>query len=121
MIVQSFSRRQEGKQNIVFTCPDRDAPHAKRQSWHSPQWTRSKSTKACHIKRDVAKVSVIGVGMKFPCGRRASTMFSALVRQGHQHPGHLDLGDQDLRPDRCSQYTELAVRALHTAYGLDSD
>ena len=44
----------------------------------------------------VVKVSVIGVGMRSHAGV-AQTMFAAARREGHQHPGDLDLGDQDQR------------------------
>jgi hypothetical protein len=39
--------------------------------------------------------------------------------EGHQHPRHHHLGDQDFRADRRRLYTELAVRTLHSLYGLD--
>ena len=40
-------------------------------------------------------------------------------RQGRQHPRDHDLGDQVLGADR-RRYAELAVRTLHTLYGLDA-
>ena len=44
----------------------------------------------------VVKVSVIGVGMRSHAGV-AQTMFAGARRERHQHPGDLDLGDQDQR------------------------
>ena len=40
-------------------------------------------------------------------------------REGHQHPGDLDLGDQDQRADRRGIHRAGRAR-LHTAYGLDA-
>ncbi len=45
---------------------------------------------------NVAKVSIIGIGMRAPSGRRPDHVPHA-VRQGHQHPGDLDVGDQSER------------------------
>ena len=45
---------------------------------------------------DVAKVSVIGVGMRSHAGV-AAQMFKALGRERHQYPGHHHFGDQDQR------------------------
>jgi aspartate kinase len=114
MIVQSQSR-QEGKQNIVFTCPDRDAPKAR---------DILETTRATHeydellIKRDVAKVSVIGIGMKSQVGV-ARTMFSALAAKGINIEA-ISTSEIKISVLIDSQYVELAVRALHTAYGLDA-
>jgi len=114
MIVQSQSR-QEGKQNIVFTCPDRDAPRAN-DMLHA---AHDKITfDELHIKRDVAKVSVIGIGMKSQVGV-ARTMFSALATKGINIEV-ISTSEIKISVLIDAQYVELAVRALHTAYGLDA-
>jgi aspartate kinase len=114
MIVQSQSR-QEGKQNIVFTCPDRDAKRA-------GDILRAAGDKIVfdevHIKRDVAKVSVIGIGMKSQVGV-ARTMFSALAAKGINIEV-IATSEIKISVIIDAQYVELAVRALHTAYGLDA-
>ncbi len=114
MIVQSQSR-QEGKQNIVFTCPDRDAPRAEDvlQTAHT-----NLEYDELHIKRDVAKVSVIGIGMKSQVGV-ARTMFSALAAKGINIEV-ISTSEIKISVLIDAQYVELAVRALHTAYGLDA-
>ncbi len=114
MIVQSQSR-QEGKQNIVFTCPDRDARRA--QDILEAAHEKIK-TDEIHIKRDVAKVSVIGIGMKSQVGV-ARTMFSALAAKGINIEV-IATSEIKISVIIDSQYVELAVRALHTAYGLDA-
>lgn len=67
---------------------------------------------------DVAKISVVGVGMRSHAGV-ANTMFSALAAKG------INIQVISTSEIKVSvligvEYTELAVRALHTAYGLDA-
>jgi aspartate kinase len=66
---------------------------------------------------DLVKISVIGSGMRSHVGV-ASTMFKALAERG--------INIQVITTSEIkvsilidAEYTELAVRALHTAYGLD--
>jgi aspartate kinase len=66
---------------------------------------------------DVAKISVVGVGMRSHSGV-ANTMFRALAEKG------INIQVISTSEIKVSvlvgvDYTELAVRALHTAYGLD--
>ncbi|NWG53995.1 MAG: aspartate kinase [Hydrogenophilaceae bacterium] len=114
MIVQSEAR-QAGRQNIVFTCPDRDAPRAA----ETIDAARAKiGVEDIHIKRDVAKVSVIGIGMRSQVGV-ARTMFAALAQKGINIEA-IATSEIKISVLIDAQYTELAVRALHTAYGLDA-
>ena len=94
MIVQA-SATTEGRQNIVFTCPDRDAAHARHGWTLGPDRIGYESLD--RRRADVAKVSVIGVDMRSHAG--VANQVPGAVRQGHQHPGHFHLGNQDLRPD----------------------
>ena len=66
---------------------------------------------------DVAKISVVGIGMRTHAGI-ASTMFAALAEKGIniQVISTSEIKVSVLVP---ADYIELAVRALHTAYGLD--
>jgi aspartate kinase len=114
MIVQSESR-QEGRQNIVFTAPDREALRAQ------DALTSGRDAigyQDIHLRRDVAKVSVIGVGMRSHVGV-ARTMFSALAAKGINIEA-ISTSEIKISVLIDAQYTELAVRALHTAYGLDA-
>jgi aspartate kinase len=114
MIVQSEAR-QPGRQNIVFTCPDRDAPRAA----ETVEAAREKlGVEEIHIRRDVAKVSVIGIGMKSQVGV-ARTMFAALAQKGINIEA-IATSEIKISVLIDAAYTELAVRALHTAYGLDA-
>jgi aspartate kinase len=114
MIVQSEAR-QEGRQNIVFTCPDRDAPRAA----ETIEGVKAKiGVEEIHIRRDVAKVSVIGIGMRSQVGV-ARTMFAALAKKGINIEA-IATSEIKISVLIDAAYTELAVRALHTAYGLDA-
>ncbi len=67
---------------------------------------------------DVAKISVVGVGMRSHAGV-ARTMFSALAAKGINIQV-ISTSEIKVSVLIGAEYTELAVRALHTAYGLDA-
>jgi len=67
----------------------------------------------------VAKISVVGVGMRSHAGV-ASTMFTALADRGINIQA-ITTSEIKVSVLIEEDYTELAVRVLHTAYGLDSD
>ena len=63
---------------------------------------------------DVAKVSVVGIGMRSHAGV-AAKMFQFAGRQGHQHPGDHDIGNQGQCTDRRGLY---GARGAGPAPGL---
>ncbi len=67
----------------------------------------------------VAKISVVGVGMRSHAGV-ASTMFKALAARGINIQA---ISTSEIKVSVLIEedYTELAVRVLHTAYGLDAE
>ena len=67
----------------------------------------------------MVKVSAIGVGMRSHAGV-AQRMFDALAQKGINI--HV-ISTSEIKVSVLidSAYTELAVRSLHTAYGLDAD
>ncbi len=67
----------------------------------------------------VAKISVVGVGMRSHAGV-ASTMFTTLGERGINIQA---ISTSEIKVSVLIEedYTELAVRVLHTAYGLDAD
>ena len=67
---------------------------------------------------DVAKVSVIGVGMRSHAGV-AQRMFSALAEKGINIHA-ISTSEIKVSVLISEEYTELALRSLHTAYGLDA-
>ena len=68
---------------------------------------------------NVVKVSVIGVGMRSHAGI-AQRMFQALAEKGINIQV-ISTSEIKISVLVAEEYTELAVRALHTAYGLDSN
>ena len=114
MIVQSHARA-EGAANMEFTVGKRDAARAveivaaaKAAIGYQDMTTNE----------DVAKVSVIGVGMRSHAGV-AKTMFQALADKG-VNIQVISTSEIKISVLIDAAYTELAVRALHAAYGLDA-
>jgi len=68
---------------------------------------------------NVVKVSVIGVGMRSHAGV-ATRMFAALAEKGINIQV-ISTSEIKISVLIAADYTELAVRALHTAFGLDAD
>jgi aspartate kinase len=66
---------------------------------------------------EVAKISVVGIGMRSHAGV-ANTMFRALAEKGI-NISVISTSEIKVSVLIGADYTELAVRALHTAYGLD--
>ena len=68
---------------------------------------------------NVAKISVVGTAMRTQPGV-AKTMFETLASKGvNMHV--ISTSEIKISVLIDSEYTELAVRSLHTAYGLDDD
>ncbi len=68
---------------------------------------------------NVVKVSVVGVGLRSHAGI-AQRMFKALAEKGINIQV-ISTSEIKISVLVAEEYTELAVRALHTAYGLDAD
>ena len=67
----------------------------------------------------VAKISVVGVGMRSHAGV-AATMFKALADRGINIQA-ISTSEIKVSVLIDEDETELAVRVLHTAYGLDAE
>lgn len=67
---------------------------------------------------DVVKISVIGVGMRSHAGV-AQTMFQTLAEKGINIQV-ISTSEIKISTLVAEEYAELAMRALHTAYGLDA-
>ena len=66
---------------------------------------------------NVVKISVIGVGMRSHAGV-AKVMFQTLAERGINIQV-ISTSEIKVSVLIAAEYTELALRALHTAYGLD--
>ncbi len=113
MIVQSHAR-SEGAANMEFTVGKRDAGRTVDILRSSQQDIGFEDVQ---LNEDVAKVSVIGVGMRSHAGV-AKTMFTALAEKG-VNIQVISTSEIKISVLIDEAYTELAVRALHAAYGLD--
>jgi aspartate kinase len=113
MIVQNVS--SDGAfANLTFTLPRKDLRKA------IDVLNGIKSTldfQELTHSADVAKVSVVGIGMRSHAGV-AAKMFKSLADKGINIQA-ITTSEIKISVLIDEAYTELAVRALHTAYGLD--
>ncbi|AKJ03309.1 aspartate kinase [Archangium gephyra] len=112
LIVQTASK--EGKTDLSFTVGKTDLVKAKEVV---ERVAREVNAGGVETDGDVAKVSIVGVGMRNHSGV-AAKMFQILASEGI----NIQLISTSEIKVSCliqSKYTELAVRALHTAFGLD--
>jgi len=112
MIIQNASR--DGTTDVTFTIPKTDLDQTLAILDAVQHKIEAKSVK---YDTNVAKVSVVGVGMRNHSGV-ASTMFQALCDENI----NIKLIATSEIKITClidEKYLELAVRALHTAFGLD--
>ncbi|HEY0101963.1 MAG TPA: aspartate kinase [Brevundimonas sp.] len=114
MIVQSQSRTP-GTVNLTFTTGRRDAARAA-ELMRSAQ--SELGFEEIRVDEDVAKVSVVGVGMRSHAGV-AQTMFRALADKGVKFQA-ISTSEIKISVLIDAAYAELAVRALHSAYGLEA-
>ncbi|MEZ5954962.1 MAG: aspartate kinase [Hyphomonas sp.] len=115
MIVQANARGPE-RANMVFTCTDRDSPFARETL---EKLKDEIGFESMDVTRDVSKVSIVGVGMKSHTGV-AETMFRALAEK-NINIDVISTSEIKISVLIEASYTELAVRALHTAFGLDAE
>jgi aspartate kinase len=112
MIVQNISA--DGFTDITFTVPNVDYERAR------AVLEKAKAEigfKAMEGANDVVKVSVIGVGMRTHAGVAASA-FKALAAKGINIRA-ISTSEIKISILIDAAYTELAVRTLHSLYGLD--
>ena len=69
-------------------------------------------------KDDVSKISLVGIGMRSHAGV-AATMFETLAKKGINIQV-IETSEINISVLVASEYTELAIRALHSVYGLDA-
>jgi len=112
MIVQGISR-SDNTANLTFTVGARD---------HDAAITALEAVKedigfnAIKSDTNVAKISIIGIGMRSHTGV-AQTMFEALADKGI-NVEVIATSEIKISVLIDEEYTELAVRALHSAFGL---
>ena len=114
MIVQNVT--EDGKQtDLTFTVPKADLPRALELVNTAPGMPKFEKL---HTDSGVAKISVIGVGMRSHAGV-AAEMFKTLAEKSINI---IVISTSEIKISVLIEesYIELALRALHTAYGLDA-
>lgn len=115
MIIQNVGR-EKGETDVTFTLPRADLPRALKLLEEAK--ADIGFNRVLH-DTTVAKISVVGVGMKSHAGV-AATMFKALADRGINIEA-ISTSEIKVSVLINEDFTELAVRVLHTAYGLDAD
>ena len=115
MIIQNIAK-DKGETDVTFTVPAADLP---------------RTTALLEERKDeigyyrlisddkVSKISVVGVGMRSHAGV-AATMFKSLADRGINIQA-ISTSEIKVSVLIDADETELAVRVLHTSYGLDSE
>ena len=114
MIVQNTAA--DGTTDMTFTIGKTDLPRS-----HAALMAIRDQVGWSDVLEDpnVAKISVVGVGMRSHAGV-ANTMFRALADKAINIQV-ISTSEIKVSVLIAAEYTELAVRALHTAYGLDAN
>lgn len=112
MIVQNVS--SDGKAaDISFTVPKTDSKKALKIT---EGIAKELGAKSVALRDDIAKISIVGVGMRTHSGV-AAKMFETLSKHG---VNILMISTSEIKVSCVidSKYTELAVRVLHDVFGL---
>ncbi len=112
MIIQNISH--QGATDITFTVPKTDCKKALKII---EGVAKDINARGVSHNTNIAKVSIVGVGMRSHTGV-ATTMFDTLAREGI----NIEMISTSEIKVSCvisDKYTELAVRILHEAFGLD--
>jgi aspartate kinase len=114
MIIQNISP-DGSKTDMTFTIPRGDSTLTK------SVLEKIEDLKNIEIRIDsnISKVSVVGIGMHSHSGV-ATTMFSTLAERGINILA-ITTSEIKISVLIAEEYTELAVRSLHNAFGLDKD
>jgi aspartate kinase len=112
MIIQNIG--EGGLTDMSFTVPKTDA---KKILEVMKKVVAEIGAKSVNVKEDIAKISIVGVGMRSHSGV-AAQMFSSLAKEGINI---LMISTSEIKISCVieAKYTELAVRVLHDAFGLE--
>jgi aspartate kinase len=114
MIIQNIAK-DKGETDVTFTVPKADLPRTQ-----ALLEERKEAIGFFRMISDdrVAKISVVGVGMRSHAGV-AATMFKSLADRGINVQA-ISTSEIKISVLIDTDETELAVRVLHSAYGLDA-
>jgi len=113
MIVQNISEAG-AVTNITFTVPENELDKTMNA-------LKIDDLKGAQIRTDanITKISVVGIGMRSHAGV-AQTMFRTLANKGINIQV-ISTSEIKISVIVAKEYLELAVRSLHSAYGLDQE
>lgn len=112
MIVQNISSDRKAA-DISFTVPKTDSKRALKLT---EDIAKELEARGVNLKEDIAKISVVGVGMRTHSGV-AAQMFETLAKHGINI---MTISTSEIKVSCLvdAKYTELAVRVLHDAFEL---
>jgi aspartate kinase len=112
MIIQNVG--EGGLTDMSFTVPKTDA---KKTAEVMKKIVAEIGAKGVSVKEDIAKVSIVGVGMRSHSGV-AARMFSAFAKEGINI---MMISTSEIKISCVidAKYTELAVRVLHETFEMD--
>jgi len=112
MIIQNIG--EGGLTDMSFTVPKTDS---KKIMEVMKKVVAEIGARGVNLKEDIAKVSIIGVGMRSHSGV-AAKMFSTLARE---RINIMMISTSEIKISCVieAKYTELAVRVLHEAFEMD--
>jgi aspartate kinase len=113
VIVQNVSG-DGSSADISFTVPKADCNKAMQ---HTEQAAKELGAKGVSVRDDLAKISIVGVGMRTHSGV-AAEMFETLAKHG---VNIMAISTSEIKISCLveAKYTELAVRVLHEHFRLD--
>ena len=116
MIVQNVSVRESGATDLTFTCPRGDATKAELALRRIEKVVDFKDI---DTDENIGKISLVGAGMRSHPGVSA-TFFKAIADAGVNVEM---ISTSEIRISVVTRATdaEKAVKAIHTAFGLDAD
>ena len=112
MIIQNIGA--DGKTDLSFTVHRREFNHAMKAVRSAAAEVQAEAVRGA---RDIAKVSIVGIGMKSHAGV-ARRMFDALAEEGINIQ-MISTSEIKVSVVIDEKYLELSVRALHKAFALD--
>jgi aspartate kinase len=112
IIVQTA--QQDGRADLSFTVGRADLPAARDTM---DRLVSELGLRGVESDDQIAKISIVGVGMRNHSGV-AARMFEVLGKEGVNIQS-ISTSEIKVSCVVAAKYTELAVRALHTAFGLD--
>jgi aspartate kinase len=113
MIIQNVSKESQGRADVTFTLGKSDLARAKP---FIEEVAKRVGTTEVRYDEDIVKVSIVGLGMRSHAGI-AAKMFRIMAAEGINIQA-ISTSEIKISCLIHAKYTELAVRALHDAFGL---